>query len=273
MTYPIIETHAHLDMTHYDSDRIEVLARAKNAGVFRTITIGIDMESSCKAIELAETHPEVFATVGFHPHEADRVTKADIANLSEIANKPKVVAIGETGLDYYRNRSSRQAQLQALQWQLKLAEKLDLPVVIHCRQAEKDMLPILKEWTSSRRDSSHPIGVIHCFNGDREAANQYLAMGFNIALGAYIGYPSSVSLRDTIKNIPQNRLVLETDSPFLPPQSYRGKRNEPSYLPLVLKSLSAIMKVEPDSIAINTTRNACNLFRLPESRLTAGVPV
>ncbi len=263
MKYPLIETHAHLDMTDFGSDRAEVLARAKNAGVFRTIAIGIDLESSRKAIALAGTHAEVFATVGFHPHAADRVTETDIANLAEIVNKPKVVAIGEIGLDYYRNGSSRQAQLQVIQWQLKIAQKLDLPVVIHCRQAEKDMLPILEEWTSSH-NASHPVGVIHCFNGDQESAHRYLAMGFYISLGAYIGYPSSARLHDIIKSIPQNRLVLETDSPFLPPQNHRGKRNEPSYLPLVLKSLAEIMKVNEDVIAVNTTHNASNLFHLPE---------
>lgn len=270
MKYPIIETHAHLDMEHFDHDRAEVLVRAMDAGVFRIITVGIDLESSRKAVNMAQTHPEVFATIGFHPHEANKVTEADIARLSELANRPKVVAIGEIGLDYYRNRSSRQAQLKALQWQLKLAEKLDLPVIIHCRQADKDMLAILEEWRSSRKDSDHPIGVIHCFNGDRETANRYLAIGFYISLGAYIGYPSSVRLHDPIRSLPQHRLVLETDSPFLPPQSYRGRRNEPSYLPLVLESLSDIMKVDQDTIAINTTRNACNLFRLSDPGIAAG---
>lgn len=264
MKYSIIETHAHLDMPHFDHDRAKVLSRAMNAGVFRTITIGIDLESSRKAIDLSETCPEVFATVGFHPHEADRVTETDIAMLSELARKPKVVAIGEIGLDYYRNRSLQPAQLQAIKWQLNLAEKMDLPVVIHCRQAEKDMLPILEKWTSSHSNSNRPIGVIHCFNGDKEAAYKYLGMGFYISLGAYIGYPSSARLRDVIKAIPQDRLVLETDSPFLPPQSLRGKRNEPSYLPFVLDSLADITKVDQYTIAVNTTLNACKLFRLPE---------
>lgn len=264
MQCQIIETHTHLDMEHFDLDRTEVRARAIKAGVFRIITIGIDLESSNKAIQLAETYPEVFATVGFHPHEADKVTEADIAKLNEIAQKPKVVAIGEIGLDYYRNRSSRQAQSLALKWQLELAKKLDLPVIIHCRQAEKDMVAILEEWTSSYTKTAHPPGVIHCFNGDRDTLQRYLAMGFYISLGAYIGYPSSASLREVIKAIPQDRLVLETDSPFLPPQSLRGKRNEPSYLPFVLDSLASIIKVNPDTLAIITTRNACKLFRLPD---------
>ena len=263
--YSIIETHAHLDMAAFDKDRTEVIARAREAGVGTIVTVGTDLESSQKAIRLAEDYPEISATVGFHPHEAAKVKKADMARLVEMAYHPKVVAIGEIGLDYYRHRSPRQAQLQALQWQLELVERLDLPVIIHCRQAEKDMLSLLNDWTSSHKcPNRRPRGVIHCFSGDIETAHRYLDMGFYISFGAYIGYPSSIPFHSVIRSIPQDKLVVETDSPLLPPQIYRGKRNEPSHLPLVIRSLADIRQTSEEAIAKETTQNARNLFRWPK---------
>lgn len=144
-TRTMIDTHAHLDMAPFNKDRTEVIVRARDAGVSTIITVGIDLESSRKAIRLAENYPEVLATVGFHPHQATQVKKADMAKLAEMANHPRVVAIGEIGLDFYRNRAPRETQLQALQWQLELAEQLDLPVILHCRRAEKDMLTLLHD--------------------------------------------------------------------------------------------------------------------------------
>jgi TatD DNase family protein len=178
-----------------------------------------------------------------------------------------VVAIGEIGLDLYRNYSPRESQLQVLVWQLELAMRLELPVVIHCRQAEKDMLTLLRDWASSHNaPKGRPRGVVHCFSGDMDTAQQYLDMGFFISLGAYIGYPSSRHIYDVIRDIPQDRLVLETDSPFLPPQTHRGQRNEPSYLPFTVESLAEIREVSPETVARETTRNARRLFRIvPET--------
>jgi len=267
MNFSMIDTHAHLDMAPFDRDRTEVIARARDAGVSMIITVGTDLESSRKAVNLAEKYPEVLATAGFHPHEAARVKKVDMANLAEIAKHPSVVAIGEIGLDFYGNRAPRETQLQALQWQLELAERLDLPVIIHCRQAEQDMLPVLHNWASSdKRPDGQPRGVIHCFSGDIETAQQYLDMGFFISFGAYIGYPSSLHLGNVIRSIPQDRLVVETDCPFLPPQGQRGKRNEPVYLPLTVGVLAKIREVSPETAAKETTRNAHHLFRRPGSK-------
>jgi len=263
MKLSIVDTHAHLDMPHFNKDRMEVITRALDSGVNKIITVGIDLESSQKATELAESHQGVFAAVGFHPHDAAGVKETDIADLADLAGHRKVVAIGEMGLDFYRNRSPREAQLQALKWQLELAMNLDLPVVIHCRQADRDMLPLLRDWTSShKRPDGKPIGVIHCFNGDIDTAQQYLDMGFFISLGAYIGYPSSFHLRSVIKNLPADRILVETDCPFLSPQIHRGKRNEPAYLPLTVKLLAEIRKVSPEVLAGETTRNAVKLFCL-----------
>lgn len=245
-------------MDPFDRDRAEVLARALDSGVSTIITVGINLESSKKAIILAENHPEILAAVGFHPHEATTVTEQDMANLAEIANHPRVVAIGEMGLDFHRDYSPRAAQLQVLKWQLELAVELNLPVIIHCRQAEQDMLPLLHDWASRHTE---PKGVIHCFSGDSDTARQYLDMGFHISLGAYIGYPSSHHMDDVIRDIPQDRLLVETDCPFLPPQRHRGQRNEPAYLPLTVELLAESRGVSPETVARATTQNAGRLFR------------
>jgi len=189
----IVDTHAHLDADAFDEDRNEVIARAVDAGVSTIINVGVNLESSKRAVRLAEEHPEVLAAVGFHPHQADTMKKADIARIGEVAKYPRVVAIGEIGLDFYRNYSPREAQFQALKWQLELALEMDLPVVIHSRQAEKEMLEVLRDWVKRSKDSKgQSPGVIHCFSGDTSIAEQYLEMGFYLALGAYIGYPTSV---------------------------------------------------------------------------------
>ena len=263
MKLSIVDTHAHLDMAHFNKDRSEVIARALDSGVKTIVTVGLDLASSQKAIKLAENHSEVLASVGFHPHEAARVKEADITALAEIASHPKVVAIGETGLDFYRNRSPREAQLPVLKWQLELAMKLDLPVVIHSRQADRDMLALLRDWAfCHKRPNRKPIGVIHCFNSDMDTAQRYLDMGFFISLGAYIGYPASLRMHPVIRSLPGDRLVVETDCPYLPPQKYRGKRNEPAYLPLTVRLLAGIRKVSPETVAEETTQNAAKLFSL-----------
>ncbi|MFC1932332.1 TatD family hydrolase [Chloroflexota bacterium] len=265
MKLSIVDTHAHLDMEPFNEDRTEVIARALDSGVSTIITVGINLESSKKAVELAENYAEVLATVGFHPHEANGVKAEDIANLAKIADHPRVLAIGEIGLDFYRNYSLREAQLQVLKWQLELAVKLDLPVIIHCRQAEEDMLPLLHDWTSCHKEPhGQPRGVIHCFSGDVDTAQRYLDMGFFVSFGAYIGYPSPRYMPNVIRSIPQDRLVVETDSPFLPPQSHRGQRNEPAYLPLTVALLAEIREVSPETVAKETTQNARRLFRMAQ---------
>ena len=258
----MVDTHAHLDMDDFDKDREEVICRALDAGVGTIINMGTDLESSRKAIELAEKHPQILAAVGVEPHEADKMVEANISTLAEMAAHPKVVAIGEIGLDVHRNYSPRPAQLRALKWQLDLAQKLMLPVAIHCRQAEADMVPILKDWTSSYKVQSP--GVIHCFSRDSGDAGQYLDMDFYLALGAYIGYPGMKEMHDIIRDIPEDRLLVETDCPFRPPQIYRGQRNEPSYIPIVVETLAEIRGESPEAIAHKTTQNARNLFRIKD---------
>lgn len=259
----IIDTHAHLDMSAFAQDRGEVITRALNAGVSTIITVGTNLESSKEAIRLAEDYPQISAAVGFHPHDVTGMVRADIASLAEIAKHPGVVAIGETGLDFYRDHSPRETQIQVLRWQLDLAAELELPVIIHCRQAENDMLDLLREWVSLHWGrQGRGRGVIHCFSGDRDAARQYLEMDFYLSLGAYIGYPSSTGLHNIIREIPADRLLVETDCPFLPPQSHRGQRNEPAYLPLTVEALANIRGEPLEAVARATSQNAQRLFCL-----------
>lgn len=266
MNVLLVDTHAHLDMSVFDEGRTETITRALAAGVGNIITVGTDLESSQKAIELSEHHTGVYAAVGIHPHDVATIDNADIARLGEMARHSGVVAIGETGLDFYRDYSPKKAQIQALKWQLALSAELELPVIIHCRQAEEDMLDLLHSWISDYGGTSRQYrGVIHCFSSNSDTAQEYLNMGFYLSLGAYIGYPSSAVTHDTIRSIPKDRLLVETDCPFLPPQSYRGKRNEPAYLPLTVKALATIRGESYEDVAKMTTQNAQRLFRLPSS--------
>jgi TatD DNase family protein len=228
------------------------------------ITVGIDLASSRQALKLAEQYDGVLAAVGIHPHNVVGVSEEDIAQLARLTEHPRVIVIGEAGLDFYRNRAPRERQIQVLKWQLELATTLGLPVIIHCRQAEREMLPLLRQWVSSHKDNEKPSGVIHCFSGDLETARKYLEMGFFISLGAYIGYPTSVKLHRVIQSLPEDRIMLETDCPFLPPQSHRGKRNEPAYLAITAGLLAKIRKVPVDVITRQTTENAHRLFNLPQ---------
>ncbi len=259
----IIDTHAHLDMAPFNTDRAEVIARAHEAGVGRIITIGIDPASSEAAIRLAEGYGGVWATVGIHPQHAAGVSEADLDKLATLARHPRVVALGEMGLDFFRDYSPHDAQIRMLERQLELANRLGLPVVIHCRRAEKEMIPRLRTWTS--RLAGSRAGVIHCFSGDETTLKEYLDMGFYISLGAYIGYPSSSAMRGVIRSVPADRLLLETDSPYLPPQSRRGKRNEPAYVTETVRLLAEIREVSQEDIGRETTGNAVRLFQLTDN--------
>jgi TatD DNase family protein len=259
-TLSLIDSHAHVDMEQFDSDREEVIYRAKQSGVNFIINVGIDLASSLKAIELSRQNPSIIAAAGIHPQETGSTSEQDIAELSRIASDPHVAGIGEIGLDFYRDYSPHEQQLKVFKQQLSLADELNKPVIIHCRQAEKEMMDVLTEWRARNSPSREPAGVIHCFNGTIAAANAYLQMGFYISLGAYIGYPSSKSLREVIKHLPMDKLMIETDSPFLPPQGRRGERNEPSYVVEAARELAAIKGLSLDGVADYTTENTKRLF-------------
>lgn len=262
MSIRLIDTHAHLDMSQFDHDRADVIRRARDAGVDTIVTIGIDMASSKKAIQLAETNPGIYATIGFHPQDARFMKPQDVKELKELAKNPRVVAVGEVGLDYYHMLSPRETQVKVFHSLLDLAGETNLPVIIHSRDADQDTITTLLNWAGSLgKSAGREIGVIHCFSGDERKAQTFLDMGFYIAFGAYVSYPSS-RLAEVIRSIPDDRLLVETDCPFLPPQTHRGKRNEPSYIPQTAGIIAGIRGVSFDKIARQTTENACRLFNI-----------
>ncbi len=258
----IVDTHAHVDAAEFDTDRAAMIDRARDAGVGTIVTVGMGLESCRQSIALAEKDPGILVVAGFHPHQADSVTREDVTALAGLARQPKVVAIGEIGLDFHRNYSARDRQYEALRWQLELVAELDLPMVIHCRDAHKEMLDTLREWRASPGTASKQSpGIIHCFMGDTETARQYLELGFYLSLGAYIGYPASRYAHDTIRAIPSDRLLVETDCPFLAPQKLRSKRNEPAYVVETVAELASIRGVTYEGIARETTENARTVLR------------
>lgn len=228
----MIDTHAHLDFVQYDNDRDQIIDECRANGVKAIVNIGVDLETSRAAVALAEKHDFIYATVGYHPHEARHLNDDKFAEIKKLARHPRVVAIGEIGLDYYRNLSPKEAQLKALAKQLDLADELNLPVVFHIRQALAETFDIL-----DKRDRHR--GILHAFPGDDAEAARGVEMGCFIAFGGPITYPKSRGPQ-VAASIPISRLVTETDCPYLPPQRFRGKRNRPDYIRYVLEKLAEV---------------------------------
>ena len=250
----LVDTHAHLQMDDYDNDRDAVIARATDAGVIRVINVGFDLLSSEQAVTLAEEHEDLYAAVGVHPHDAESVDNRSLDALRDLAGHPKVVAIGETGLDYYRDLSPRPAQKSAFAEQLRLAAELDLPVIVHNREAHADALEMLGQYSGRVR------GVMHCFSGDRDFADNCVQMGLYISFAGPITYPKSHQLLEAAAHVQWNRFLVETDCPYLAPQFRRGKRNEPSYVKAVAKEIAQIRHTTFPEIARITSANANALF-------------
>lgn len=251
----LIDTHAHLDFSQFSKDRDQVLQKARKAGVGQIINIGVDLQSSEESISLAREHSFIFATVGVHPHDAKDAPPDYLERLKSLASLPKVVAIGEIGLDYYRNRSPRKQQQRVFREQLRLARSLSLPVVVHDRDAHTDLLKILEE--ELVEDIS---GVMHCFSGDRAMADRCLALNMYISLAGPLTFKRSDHLKDLASYLPLERVLLETDSPFLAPQPYRGRRNEPANLLRIASCLAQLKNINLEEIADRTTENAFTLF-------------
>jgi TatD DNase family protein len=255
MTPELFDTHAHLHFPDFAPDLDDVLGRAREAGVRRMVTIGTDGETSRAAVAIAERDPDVWAAVGLHPHDAAGGDDALFAELERLAASPRVVAIGEMGLDFFRNLSPRPAQEAAFRRQLALARALRKPALIHCRDAHAETLAILAE-----ERVSDVGGIMHCFSGDVDIARRCLDLGLLISIAGPVTYPSARALPAVATFVPADRLVVETDCPFLPPQPYRGKRNEPSYLTITAARVADLRKESLDELAARMTENALRVF-------------
>lgn len=251
----LIDTHCHLDFPDFDADREEVIQRAKQEGVGCIINIGSSLRGSRAGVNLAKQYDFIYASIGIHPHEADKVDEELIKNIQQLSKEAKVVAIGEIGLDYYRGISSVKNQKQLFSTLLELAKSKSQPVIIHSRQAQEDTFKILKE-------KSITYGVVHCFSGNEKFLSQYLDLGLYISFTCNLTYRKSENLRNLAKLVPLECLLLETDAPFLPPEGLRGKRNEPGYVKYLAEELARIKGVDMEEIARVTTANAQKLFRI-----------
>lgn len=253
----LIDTHCHLDMSAYQADYDALLLRAKDAGVTRIITVGIDLESSRRAIGLAEKCETIYATVGVHPHNVAELGEADYAELEDLCCHPKVVAYGEVGLDYVKNYAPVSLQKEHFGRQVELARKLRLPLVVHDREAHDDIMDML--------ESAGPFpagGVMHCFSGDVTFARRVLALGFDISIPGVVTFAKAEMLQEAVREIPLNSLVLETDGPFLAPVPFRGKRNEPRLLLFTAQKVAELKGITLEEVARQTTMNAVRLFGL-----------
>ncbi len=225
------------------------------------VTAGSDLASSLRAVSIAEMYGNVYAAVGFHPHEARHMAEGDLAALRGLASHPKVVAIGEIGLDFYRDRSPRDVQLAVFRRQLLLAADLGLPVVVHARDAEAAVEAELAAWSAAHANRQ-PRALLHCFSGDLAQAQRYADLGFLLSLAGPLTYPRNERLHAVARQLPLSALLIETDAPYLPPQRYRGQRNEPCYLLTTAERLAALRDNSLDAIAEATVNNAARLFRL-----------
>ena len=256
----LIDSHAHIDFPQFDADREAMLERARAAGVSMLLAIGSGPgpEKLDAALPFAEQHEWIYATVGTHPHEAKELTSEHLERLAELAKHPKVIAWGEIGLDYFYDHSPRDVQERVFRRQLELAASAKLPIIVHCRDAWVECLRILDEvWRPTGLG-----GILHCFTSTLEDARHGLEMGFMISFAGNSTYPKAQNLRDVAKDLPLEKLLIETDSPFLAPQSYRGKRNEPAYVGEVAKEIANVRNLRAEEVASATAGNFRRFFGL-----------
>jgi TatD DNase family protein len=261
----LVDSHCHLNDKKFDKDRDAVIQRAREAGVTAMVCIGYDMESSRRAVDIANSHDGVYAAVGVHPHDAKSLKPRDIDQLSRLADSAKVVAVGEIGLDYYRDLSPRDIQQGAFRDQLELARSLSVPVVIHARNADEETFEIIADYEQQAlRDwpKDRPLGIMHCFAGDLPLALRYIEIGFMISIPTTVTYPDADRTRSVARGIPLRWMAVETDAPYLAPQRIRGKRNEPACVVDAVECVAGVRGARYEDVAEGTAISAAWLFGL-----------
>lgn len=253
----LFDSHAHLDASQFDHDRELVIKRARLNGISYILNPGADFESSVRAVELAEAHDFIYAGVGIHPHDAETVDAMMLGLIEQMAKKECVKAIGEIGLDYYRDLSPRSVQKEVFIEQIRIAKRLDLPIIIHDRDANADVLQILKD------EKAFTTGVLmHCFSGSHELATQYVKLGAMISIAGPVTYKNARKTVEVVEAIPLERLFIETDSPYLSPEPMRGKRNEPMFVRHTCERIANIKNISYETVAETTLLNAKQFFRI-----------
>ncbi|MFP3392239.1 TatD family hydrolase [Brevibacillus sp. SIMBA_040] len=253
----LFETHAHLNAKEFDEDREEVIARAQENGVSTIVNIGFNAETIPTCMELAEAHDFIYAVIGWHPQDAKDMTDEHLEWIEELSRHPKVVGLGEMGLDYYWDTSPKDVQAEVFRKQIRLARKLDMPIIIHNRDAHQDVLTILKE-----EKAADVGGIMHCFSGSWETAKIALDMNFYISFGGPLTFKNAKQPKEVAAKVPQGKLLIETDCPYLTPHPFRGKRNESGYVRYVCEEMANIRGLSYEEMAQITTDNAKRLFRL-----------
>lgn len=251
-----IDTHAHIFDAQFDEDRIDVINRLIEAKIKKAVVVGFSKETNVLALNLAKEHAFLYPTAGLHPSEANEITESDILDLEKFINDNKVYAIGECGLDYYWVNDNKEKQKWLFTEQIKLAIKYDLPLIIHCRDAVADVYEILKEYKGKLRF------VMHCYSGSSEMAKEFVKLGGMISLGGPVTFKNAKAPKEVAKTVPLDRLLIETDCPYLAPHPNRGKRNEPSYVRLVLNEIATLREIDSDELEEVLDKNSIKFFKL-----------
>ncbi len=261
----LIDTHCHLNFDSYDADRADVIKQAADKGVTQIIIPAVDIETMEEARTLSQEYAGVFFAVGVHPNSTANFDDEMLAQIETYSHHAKVVAIGEIGLDYYWDKSPKDKQRASFEAQLDLASQRELPVIIHNREASDDVMDVLEQWVTTIPDSlKGRAGVLHSFSASSEIAERALEIGFYLGFTGPITFKNADDLRRTARTVPLDRILVETDGPFLTPHPYRGKRNKPEYIPLIADRLAGLHHITLEQMATYTTQNAVRLFNLPE---------
>lgn len=251
----LIDSHAHLDDERFDKDRDELIRSLESNGIELVINVGADLKSSIASVSLAEKYSNIYAAVGVHPHDVKDMDESTLEIIKSLAKRDKVVAIGEIGLDYYYDNSPREDQRKWFKRQLELAKELGLPVIIHSRDAQQETFDIIKEAQDGRLR-----GVMHCYSGSKEMANEYIKLGFYISIAGPVTFKNARVVKEVAKEVPLDKLLVETDSPYLAPEPHRGKRNEPIFVKFVAGTIAEIKGISFEELAKATNRNTKELF-------------